>query len=97
VVVEVSDQSGSDSVAATLDELSPSGACTSEGREPYDDGLYAGEFEVWADCGGTSTLLVTVAAAPPDDRFLIRVAAQVVEDRDLDALDRIIASFYAEL
>lgn len=67
--------------------------CTFEERGDYDDGLYAGRYETWADCGGTETGAALVAARPADGTFLLFVYIQLTTTADLDALERIIESF----
>ncbi|MCZ7527296.1 MAG: S1C family serine protease [Acidimicrobiia bacterium] len=79
--------------AVLLDAIGPSVDCTSAGREPYDDGLYTGELEVWQDCGGTGTQVVTIAAQPAGGEFIMAVFVQIVSDADLEALDHIIQTF----
>ncbi len=79
-----------------LDTLGPEvtgGACTLVGREPYDDGLYTGSYDTYEQCGGTGTVLVTIAAEPADGSFLVWVGVQATSDRDLEALDQIIDTF----
>lgn len=93
VIVEVSSDLGSESIGTVLDEIGPAEQCVSQGRQPYEDPLYTGEFEVWTECGGTATSFITVAVVPADGGFLIRLAVQVVEDRDLEALDQILNTF----
>ena len=68
-------------------------ACTSEGRQPYDDSVYTGFYDYFTDCGGTQTALVNIAASPADGTFLVFVTVQMVDDADLKALDQIIATF----
>lgn len=67
--------------------------CAYEGRQPYDDGLYTGSFDVFNECGGTETSYVIVGAVPDSRAYVIRVQVQVVSERDLDALERIIETF----
>ena len=71
----------------------PEGACTAGSIEDYSDGVYTGRFQSFTDCGGTSSMVVTVAAVPDDNSFTAVVAMQVVSDTDLDVLDQVIASF----
>ena len=71
----------------------PSGACTTGPIEDYGDGVYTGRFQTFTDCGGTSSMVVTVAAVPDDNSFTAVVAMQIVSDTDLDVLDQVIASF----
>lgn len=70
--------------------------CTYEGREPYSDPLYVGQFDTYSSCGGTTAVYVVIAARTADGSGpLIEVQAQVNDDRDLAALERIVASFIA--
>ena len=88
----------SDALATyTADELLDLGAmteCESLGREPYDDGMFTGVFETYANCGGTATSTIVVAAFPPDSSYGVVVVVQIVSDADLAALDEILRSFY---
>ena len=49
-----------------------------------------GEYEVWRDCGGTGTDIVTVVAEPPAGETVL-LLAQVREHADLAALDTALA------
>jgi serine protease Do len=83
------------SVESVLDDFiaSAEGVCSYAGRQPYEDPLYGGSFDVFTDCGGTTASYVVVAATPPDGGFLVTVQVQVVAERDLEALDTILNSF----
>ena len=70
-----------------------SGACTYLGREPYDDGLYTGQVDIFDACGGTPTGYLILGAVPDSRAFVIRVQVQVVGERDLDALATALNSF----
>ena len=50
--------------ADELLDLAASTECVSEGREDYDDGVFIGRFESYADCGGTGATSIVVAAFP---------------------------------
>ena len=78
-----------------LDELvGPfSEACTYLGREPYDDGLYVGQVDVFDACGGTQTGYIILGAVPSTRAFVIRVQVQVVEERDIEALIQALNTF----
>jgi serine protease Do len=71
----------------------PTGACTADPIEDYSDGVYTGRFQSFTDCGGTGSMVVTVAAVPEDNSFTAVVAMQIVSDTDLEVLDQVIASF----
>lgn len=97
VILEVSPDLGPEAIVDQLDQFDFSGNCVNEGRSPFEDALYSGVFEVWANCGGGDTLIITLAVTPPDGSYLIRMLAQIVTERDLDALDQIFNTFIAFL
>ena len=67
--------------------------CTLADRQPYEDVLYTGLYQVLDLCGGTETSLLVVVATPDTADFVIFVVVQVVTDADLAAVDRILATF----
>ncbi|MBE2220819.1 MAG: trypsin-like peptidase domain-containing protein [Anaerolineae bacterium] len=80
-------------VGELLDAFEFSSDCTYGERTAYEDSAYTGEYDVWLNCGGTDTLLVVLAATPPDGSYHTLVMIQVVSDADLEALDQILATF----
>lgn len=78
-----------------LDELVESGSsqCTYEGRQPYQDAAYTGQFDTYTNCGGVGATYVVVGAVPQDRSFIMRVQIQANSERDFEALDRILRSF----
>ncbi|MGF1664404.1 MAG: S1C family serine protease [Kineosporiaceae bacterium] len=80
---------------ALLDQLGSGGSevCTYEGRQPYQDPLYTGAYDLFTGCGGTAAAYVIVAAQPEDGSFLVSVQVQIVAERDFDALDQILNTF----
>lgn len=76
-----------------LDFFDFSGDCAFDDRYNYSDPVYAGVYDIWFDCGGTDTILVSLAAMPDEADYSIYILIQVVTDADLDALDRILATF----
>lgn len=72
------------------------GGCTDLGRDDYDDGFHTGRFQVFDACGGTRSAIVNVAAFPTDGSYALLMQAQLVEDRDVEALTRIIGSVRVE-
>lgn len=79
--------------ADELLDLANQGACTSIGREDYDDGAFRGRFEAFSDCGGTGASSIVVAAESADGTIGVLVVVQVVTDADLVALDEVLRSF----
>ncbi|MFD4421829.1 S1C family serine protease [Agromyces sp. NPDC058484] len=68
--------------------------CVSTGREPFDDGMHTGVWEIFTGCGGQATYVVIGANDYPGT-YSVVVAAQAIADTDFDAVDRVIGSFYA--
>lgn len=73
---------------------SAEGQCVYGGREVYEDPAYTGWYDIFTDCGDALATYVIVAARPPEGNYLLMVQVQANEDRDFDALDRILSSFY---
>jgi serine protease Do len=80
--------------ASLLDELQQSYDCVYDGRYEYDDGLYTGLYDLYVDCGDVGSVIIELVATPADRSFLIFVQIQAVTDADLDALDRILDTFF---
>ena len=73
--------------------------CTSLGRIDLetDDGAFVGRSETLGECGGTDTQLFNVAATRADGRTLVRLQIQMVDDDDVAAAERAVATFDAAL
>lgn len=72
------------------------GACELDGRYDYDDGYYRGKFDYFVKCGGSGGADYMVLTAVPIDNpgsSLILVEIQILSNADLDAADRILATF----
>ena len=81
-----------------LDILRPDflASCELDGRYDYEDILYRGKYDLFANCGGGGgSLFMVLTAVPIDDPtdFLILLEVQIVHDGDLEAVDRILDSF----
>ncbi|MBI5158086.1 MAG: hypothetical protein HZA58_08780 [Acidimicrobiia bacterium] len=68
--------------------------CTYDGRYDYDDGVYAGKYDWWNDCGGVGTVFVIIAARPAGGEFTALVEITMVTEADLAVADEIVASYY---
>lgn len=70
--------------------------CTLDDSGEFDDGLYAGVFEYYTDCGGVDTDFVGVVAKDYDGTHMIYLAVQMVDSSDkTTVLDEILATFLA--
>ena len=79
-----------------LNEVALDTSCASfEGRYDYDDGLYTGYYDLYTGCGDGG-VVVQVAAVPEDRSYIMLVSIQVMTDADLEAVDRIFASFIVQ-
>ena len=70
--------------------------CDLDGRYEYEDVLYRGRYDLFTNCGGSQgSLFMVLTAVPVDDptEFLILLQVQIVNDADLEAVDRILDSF----
>ncbi|MCB0987916.1 MAG: serine protease [Microthrixaceae bacterium] len=68
-------------------------ACTNDGQQAYDDGLYSGTIQYLSNCGGSGASAVYLAATPADGSFMVLLSAQMASEADLAALDQIVATF----
>jgi serine protease Do len=91
-----SDWAASTTEEALLDEFvtSAEGQCDYAGRSEYSDPAYTGSYDIFTNCGDALATYVVVAAQPADGSSIILVQVQANEERDFDALDRILASFF---
>jgi serine protease Do len=86
-----------DSVALLDDDSNEfSNSCEYDGRYPYEDALYLGQYDLWVDCDGIGTVLVILTAEPADGSFVILLQAIAIFDADLDAIDTVLNTFVAE-
>jgi serine protease Do len=72
------------------------GSCELDGRYDYDDGYYRGKYDYFVKCGGSGGADFLVLTAVPIDtsvKLLILVEVQILTNADVDAADRILATF----
>jgi serine protease Do len=79
--------------AQLLDESTFFEDCDYVDRFDYDDGLYVGEFDFWENCGVEGSDFIVVAAEPVGGGFTVLVEIIIVDERDFDAADEVIATF----
>ncbi len=70
-------------------------SCKYEDRTDYEDEVYRGKYDLFSNCGDEGTWFFILTAVPKQDssRFLILLEMLIAKDADLDALDKILASF----
>jgi hypothetical protein len=67
-----------------------------DGRYDYDDGYYRGKYDYFVKCGGSGGPDYLILSAVPVDtsiQLMIVVQVQIINSSDLDAADRILATF----
>ena len=67
--------------------------CTDGGITDYDDGVFVGKYQLWLDCAGGTSDVVTLAAQPADASTTVLVIAQLVVEADLEALQTAMDTF----
>ncbi len=71
-------------------------ACELDGRFEYNDGYYRGSYDYLIRCGGSGGSDLLVLSAIPVDgpqEMLILVVVQILSTADLEAADRVLATF----
>ena len=86
---------GTDDVEGFLDVVAPSpeDGCTDGGKSDYSDSVFTGRYQLWQDCAGTETDYLTLTARPAEGGYVAVLAVQIVTEADLEAVDRILATF----
>lgn len=70
--------------------------CELDGRYDYDDSYYRGSFDYFVKCGGSGGPDYLILSAVPVDssvQLILVVQVQILTESDLDAADRILATF----
>lgn len=66
--------------------------CSEGASQPFSSGTLTGRYQLWTDCGGTPTDIVTVAAEPEDGSFTAVLLGQLQTDFDVDVLGEALSS-----
>ena len=82
-------------VNASLAQYGFAEDCTDGGIVDYSDPVFTGKYQLWQDCAGTTTDVVTLVALPADGSYTAVIQAQILTDADLEALDRAFNTFNA--
>jgi serine protease Do len=97
IIVESAPGRNAADIGALLLERDFSGVCDALSSEPYEDPLYAGTLQIYGNCGGTDTHYIILAAAPLNAGYLVRVEVQAPKKRYLEAADKALATFVANI
>lgn len=71
--------------------------CENAEQGDYDDGLYAGRYVYFTNCGGVGTDYVALAVRDVDDTHFVLLTVQMVSDEDKTVvLDQVLKTFFAQ-
>ncbi len=87
------EQAVPDTLGLLLNTYLFDGDCTYGNRYAFESILYAGVFDIWTECGGTDTVLLTVEAYRPSKPYVAFLEVQITSPEDLAALETILDSF----
>lgn len=84
--------------AALLDrvrrtDVFDSSKCDLVSRNPYQDPLYKGVYDVFTACDDTEAGLVLVAAQPQDGAYITLLMVRLIAEADAAVLDQVLDSF----
>lgn len=80
-----------------LNQWDYSNDCSEVERFDYDDGVYAGPYDIYSDCGGEGNVFVVLAAAPKAvDGILVLLQVSIPAGESADPFEQILASFHVE-
>jgi serine protease Do len=82
-------------IPGTMASFAPGdGECaTDNGLFDYDDGVFTGQYQHWADCGSSGANYIVLVAIPTDGSYTAVIAAQILSDADWEALDHAFGTF----
>ncbi|MBE2198856.1 MAG: serine protease [Anaerolinea sp.] len=83
-------------VEELLNSVDYTGQCTYDGRSPYQDEVYTGQYDFWYGCGDESAMILILAVQPADGSYTALVLIQMLTQADLEAADQILASFIVQ-
>ena len=87
------DASGATTVGAWLTSSDLSADCTSDGRVPFDDGVFQGSLQVWHTCGAAPGVVAVVAVNPTGNPLSLRIVVQAATTADVAVIDHTLETF----
>ncbi len=77
----------------TMGETFVESGCKFAGRVPYSDVFYSGHYDRFEGCADTDAIIISLAAMPADESFLVWLLVQLGVQEDTRVLDLILDSF----
>lgn len=84
---------GTTDFARFLDGSQPSQDCTLDDEQDYDDGVYAGTYQLYGQCGGSTGAVIVVGAADADKNIALYLEIRVPSAGDW-AIDTVLDTFF---
>ena len=81
------DASGATTAADWLTSSDLSADCASDGRVPFEDGVFQGLLQVWHTCHAAPGVVAVVAVSPTGNPLSLRVVVQAATTADLAVID----------
>lgn len=80
-----------------LDQWDYSNSCAEVERLDYDDGVFAGVYDLYSDCGGDGNVFVVLSAAPKVlDGILVLIQVSIPAGTSSEPFEQILATFAIE-
>lgn len=76
-----------------LDFFDFSTDCTYDSRNPYEDPVFTGQYDLYTNCGGAGSTIIVLAAEPTDRSYSVILVAQALTSADFDAIDQVLNTF----
>lgn len=76
-----------------LDFFDFSTDCTYDSRNPYEDPVFTGQYDLYTNCGGAGSTIIVLSVEPADRSYSVILVAQALTSADFDAIDQVLNTF----
>jgi hypothetical protein len=87
------DASGATTAGDWLTSSDLSADCASDGRVPFEDGVFQGVLQVWHTCRVALGVVAVVAVTPTGNPLSLRIVVQAATTADLAVIDHALKTF----
>jgi hypothetical protein len=87
------DASGVTTAGDWLTSSDLSADCASDGRVPFQDGVFQGVLQVWHTCRAAPGVVAVVAVTPTGNPLSLRIVVQAATTADLAVIDHALKTF----
>jgi serine protease Do len=86
-------QLASSDMAELLSFFDYSADCTYDSRNPYEDPVFTGQYDLYTNCGGAGSSIIVLAVEPADRSYAVILVTQAITSADFDAIDQVLNTF----